>query len=148
MKRSGGDSRALFERRSCAALVITCSDFRFKRAEQAFVEAAGLGDDYDLIARPGAVRSLVLPRDEAARTSMQDEIRLLWRVHAFTRVLIVQHLSCRAYDDLAQRGNEREIQAQHMAAAAVIVEEMLSGVRVEAYIAEPGGDGVLRVTAV
>ena len=93
--------RALFERQTCSALVITCSDFRFKHAEHAFAEAAGLRDDYDLIARPGAIRSLVLPRSEAARTSMEEEIALLWRLHGFTRVLMVNHLSCRAYDDIA-----------------------------------------------
>ena len=80
----------LFERATCSALVITCSDFRFKSCERAFAEAAGLDDDYDLIARPGAIRSLVLPRNAAARESMEEEILLLWRLHRFTRVLMVQ----------------------------------------------------------
>jgi hypothetical protein len=138
--------RGLFERQTCAALVITCSDFRFKQAEQAFAEAAGLRDDYDLIARPGAIRSLALPRNDAARTSMQDEMRMLWRLHKFTRVLMVNHLSCRAYDDVASSVNEREIHASHLATAATIVAGMMDGVRAEAYVVELGDDGALRVS--
>jgi hypothetical protein len=139
------NDRDLFERRTCSALVITCSDFRFKHAEQAFAEAAGLRDDYDLIARPGGIRSLVLPRSEAARASMEEEIALLWRLHSFARVLMVQHVSCRAYDDIASGANEREIHARHLAAAALIVERLLAGVRAEAYVVEPGDSGALRV---
>jgi hypothetical protein len=138
--------RPLLERQTCSALVITCSDFRFKHAEQAFAEAAGLRDDYDLIARPGAIRSLVLPRDEAARISMQEEMHLLWLLHRFTRVLMVQHVSCRAYDDIANYANEREIHAEHLVAAAPIVERLMPGVWAEGYIVEPGHDGVLQVT--
>lgn len=142
------NDRDLFERQTCTALVITCSDFRFKHAEQAFVESAGLRDDYDLIARPGAIRSLVLPRDDGARTSMQQEMRLLWQLHGFARVLMVHHVSCRAYDDIATGANEREIHAQHLTAAAPIVEHLLDGVRAEAYMVELGDDWELRVVAV
>jgi hypothetical protein len=138
--------RELFGRSTCSALVITCSDFRCKRAEQAFAEAAGLLDDYDLIARPGGIRSLVAPRNEAARLSMQEEIRLLWQLHRFARVLMVNHLSCRAYDDIATAANEREIHASHLVAAAPIVTGMLDGARVEPYIAGMGEDGALQVS--
>jgi hypothetical protein len=139
--------RVLFERSTCSALVITCSDFRFKHAEHAFADAAGLGDDYDLIARPGAIRSLVLPRNEAWRTSMEEEIALLWRLHRFTRVLMVNHVSCRAYDDIATVENEREVHAQHLAAAEKIVEGLVEGVRAEAYVVGLGDDGRLQVGA-
>ena len=124
----------LFERDTCSALVITCSDFRFKSCEQAFARKAGLQNDYDLIARPGAIRSLVLPRNAVARESMEEEIRVLWRLHRFTRVLMLQHLSCRAYDDIASAENEREVHAAHLAAAAPIVEKLLEGVTAEPYI--------------
>ena len=91
----------LVARTTCSALVITCSDFRFKSAERRFLATAGLSDDYDLIAEPGSIRSLVLPRNASARDIMLEEIRLLWGVHKFGRVLAINHLSCRAYDDLA-----------------------------------------------
>ena len=75
------DDQLLYTRTTCSALVITCSDFRFKRVEGAFAELAGLTDDYDLIARPGAIRSLVAPWNAAAGESMEEEILLLWKLH-------------------------------------------------------------------
>jgi hypothetical protein len=134
---------ALFRRSTCSALVITCSDFRFKGSERAFAEAAGLRDDYDLIARPGGIRSLVLPRNAAARDSMEEEIRLLWRVHGFTRVLMLNHLSCRAYDDIASPENEREVHAAHLASAAPLIDRWLKGATAEAYLVELDGHVVV-----
>jgi hypothetical protein len=136
----------LIERSACLALVITCSDFRFKRAEVAFTEAAGLRDDYDLIARPGAIRGLVAPRDEASRQTLRDEIALLHRVHGFTRVLMLNHVSCRAYDDIATPANERAVHGEHLTAARKVIESWLAGVRAEPYLVAPGTDGELGVT--
>ena len=134
---------ALLERATCSALVITCSDFRFKSAEHALVDAAGLRDDYDLIARPGAIRSLVLPRNAAAGASMEEEIRLLWKLHTFTRVLMVNHLSCRAYDDIATEQNERDVHTAHPVPAGAIIEQQLDGVMAEAYLVELADGGLV-----
>ena len=133
---------ALFERATCSALVITCSDFRFKSAEHALVDAAGLRDDYDLIARPGAIRSLVLPRNAAAGASMEEEIRLLWTLHRFTRVLMLNHVSCRAYDDIATEQSERDVHTSHLVVAAALIEQRLDGVTAEAYLVEPAATGL------
>ena len=108
---------ALAARTNCAALLITCSDFRFKSAERAFAESLGLRDDYDLIARPGAIRSLVAPRNEAARETMQQEIAMLWKLHSFPRVIMANHMSCGAYADLAAHEEERGLHLRHLAAA-------------------------------
>jgi hypothetical protein len=123
----------LYARGACTGLVITCSDFRFKSIERQFLEGAGLVDDYDLIARPGAIRSLVAPRPAASRDTMEDEIRLLWKLHAFTRVLIVNHLSFRAYDDLTA-GGEREIHLAHLHTARTAIEQLCDGAAVEPYL--------------
>jgi carbonic anhydrase-like protein len=134
----------LLARGTCSALVITCSDFRFKTAERAFLEAAGLADDYDLIARPGAARALVAPRDAASRETMLDEIRLLRELHCLTRVLLVNHVSCRAYDDLATGEAQRAVHESHLRAAAGEVERSLEGVTAEPYLIALV-DGELRV---
>ena len=131
-----------FSRSTCHALVITCSDFRFKSGERSFIRSAGLHDDYDLIARPGGIRSLVLPRTIAARDTMLEEIRLLWGLHKFTRVLAINHLSCRAYDDLATAENEREVHTDHLRRARAAIEGPFAGVRAETYLAVPGAAGV------
>jgi hypothetical protein len=134
----------LYARGTCSALVITCSDFRFKSVERAFVEAAGLNDDYDLIARPGSIRSLVAPRSAASRDSMQEEILMLWKLHGFTRVLTVNHLSCRAYDDLVREEAGRGVHLAHLQAAGAEIERLFPGVTAEAYLIGVV-DGVLRV---
>jgi hypothetical protein len=142
----GPGGAELYVRRSCSALLIICSDFRFQTAERAFAETAGLADDYDLIARPGAVRSLVAPRDDAARDTMIDEIRLLHRLHGFTRVLLVNHMSCRAYDDLVGPADERERHVAHLAAARGVVEGLVDA-KAETYLAA-SVDGLLSVTPI
>jgi len=123
----------LISRSTCSALVITCSDFRFKSAEHAFIEQSGLTDDYDLIARPGAARSLVAPRSAAAAETLRDEIALLWSVHHFPRILLVNHMSCRAYDDIASPENEREVHADHLRRAVQLIEDAYDGVSAEPY---------------
>jgi hypothetical protein len=134
----------LYARSACSALVITCSDFRFKRVERAFAESAGLADDYDLIARPGGIRSLVAPRDEASGTSMAEEIALLRRLHGFTRVLMLNHLSCRAYDDLTSGGDERGVHVAHLGTAARALGLRFAGISAEQYLVALT-DGELRV---
>lgn len=124
----------LFIRSTCAALVITCSDFRFKSAERSFASSLGLADDYDLIARPGAIRSIVEPRTPDGRQSLLEEIGLLWRLHSFQRVLMLNHMSCRAYDDLTAGRDERSVHADHLQEAARVIEKSLAGVKAEPYL--------------
>lgn len=137
----------LLARGACSALVITCSDFRFKTAERSFLEAAGLADDYDLIARPGAARSLVAPRDAASSETMLAEIDLLRRLHGFTRVLLLNHMSCRAYDDLATGEAQRAVHKAHLRAAATEIERRFEGATAEPYLIAIGGSA-LRVEPV
>ena len=137
----------LFARGRCAALVITCSDFRFKSAERAFLEMSGLTDDYDLIARPGAARALAAPHDPASRDTMLDEIRLLWQLHRFTRALLINHMGCRAYDDLATGDAQRFVHEAHLRAAAAEVERRFAGLAAEPYLIDLI-DGALRIVPI
>lgn len=132
--------RNLLARSSCSALLITCSDFRFKSTERALAESLGLVDDYDLIARPGSARSLVAPRTPALRDTMGDEIRLLWGVHSFPRVILLNHVSCRAYDDLATPDTETAVHTDHLLRAVPLVEAMCTGLQAEPWLIEFDGD--------
>jgi hypothetical protein len=132
----------LFARTTCAALLITCSDFRFKSVERELAESCGLRDDYDLIARPGGVRSLVAPRSPAAGETMVEEIALLHRLHRFGRVLLVNHQSCRAYDDIASPANERAVHVDHLRGAASLLQERLT-VQPEPYLLVLRGGALL-----
>ena len=134
----------LIERNRCSTLIVTCSDFRFKSAERRFAEAGGLVDDYDLIALPGAARSLVQPRSAAMREALWEEMAILWNAHQYTRVLLVNHVSCRAYDDLATPDNEHAIHTDHLQRAIGVVEGMFSGVSAEPHLVTyEGGDFVV-----
>jgi hypothetical protein len=124
----------LIERNRCSTLLITCSDFRFKSAERRFAEAGGLADDYDLIALPGAARSLVQPRSAAMREALGEEMAILWDAHQYTKVLLVNHVSCRAYDDLATPDNEEAIHTDHLQRAVSVVDGMFNGVTAETYL--------------
>jgi len=137
----------LIDRSRCSALVITCSDFRFKTAERAFAEQLGLVDDYDLIARPGASRALVAPKMPAARETLLAEIDLLWSAHHFERILLVHHVSCRAYDDLASPANEHAIHGEHLGRAQEALAGRHTDVRVETYLLEVR-DGAITAVAV
>lgn len=137
----------LATRKTCAALVVTCSDFRFKSAERSFLEQAGLTDDYDLIARPGAARSLVAPATEAAGDTLWAEMQLLRSLHKFDRVLLVNHITCGAYAGITTPSNERDVHADHLRRAAEAVEQQLDGAHAEPYLVETA-DGRIAVTPI
>lgn len=120
--------------KTCSALIITCSDFRFKFAERALAESAGIVDDYDLIARPGAIRPLVAPRSDAARETLEEEIALLRGLHGFRRIIMVNHEDCGAYADIASPKTEVAVQTAHLRAAKALLEGRFEGLRAEGYL--------------
>jgi len=129
----------------CRALVISCSDFRFISAQRQARLVLGLENAYDLVARPGGVRQVVLPTSEAARQTMEEEIALLHRLHGFERILLMNHMNCGMYQDLGAE-DERRVHAEHLAAARQILAERFPGLAVETYLSIVEDDTV-RVVA-
>jgi hypothetical protein len=130
----------------CRALVISCSDFRFVSAQRQARLDLGLENGYDLIARPGGVRQIVYPTSEAARETMDEEIALLYDLHGFKRVLLMNHMTCGMYRDLASRRKEEEVHREHLAAAKAILQERFPELSVETYLSVIVGDTVEVVT--
>ena len=126
----------------CRALVISCSDFRFVSAQRQARLDLGLENAYDLIARPGGVRQIVLPTSEAARKTMEEEIALLYELHHFRRILLMNHMTCGMYRDLSSRGLEEEVHREHLAEARRILQARFPGLSVETYLSVIVGDGV------
>lgn len=126
----------------CRALVISCSDFRFVSAQRQARLDLGLNNAYDLIARPGGVRQIVLPTSEAARQTMEEEIQLLHDLHHFGRILLMNHMTCGLYQDLASRRKEEAVHREHLAAARSILGERFLGLEIETYLSVIEGDGV------
>ena len=128
------------------ALVISCSDFRFVSAQRQARLDLGLNNAYDLIARPGGVRQIVLPTSEAARQTMDEEIALLYDLHGFRRVLLMNHMNCGVYQDLAAEQDEEAVHREHLAAAREILRERFPKLDVETYLSLISGDTVEVVT--
>ena len=126
----------------CRALVISCSDFRFISAQRQARLVLGLENAYDLVARPGGVRQIVLPTSEAARQTMDEEIALLHKLHEFDRILLMNHMNCGMYQDLASPEDERRVHAEHLAAARGVLEARLPGLAIESYLSVVENDTV------
>jgi hypothetical protein len=117
----------------CDALVISCSDFRFISAQRQARLVLGLENAYDLVARPGGVRQIVLPTSEAARATMEEEIALLYDLHRFERILLMNHMNCGMYQDLAA-ADEMRVHKEHLAAAREILARRFPGLAIETYL--------------
>ena len=126
----------------CQALVISCSDFRFISAQREERVALGLNNAYDLIARPGGVRQLVLPTSEAAQATMHEEIALLHRLHNFNTILLMNHVTCGAYASLATPETEEALHREHLLAAKEILRARFPGMRIEPFLSVIVGDSV------
>ena len=126
----------------CLALVISCSDFRFIAAQREARVALGLNNAYDLVARPGGVRSLVEPSSEAASVTMHEEIRLLHRLHGFERILLMNHMNCGAYQQLVAPDEEEAYHRKHLLAAKQVLQRQFPGLKVEPYLSLIADDTV------
>lgn len=131
---------------NCRALVISCSDFRFVSAQRQARLDLGLENAYDLVARPGGVRQIVLPTSEAARVTMEEEIALLYDLHDFQRILLMNHMNCGMYQDLASSQIEESVHREHLGAAREILAARYPGLAIETYLSTIVGDGVEVVT--
>lgn len=71
---------------------------------------------------------------------------MLWTLHRFTRVLMLNHMSCRAYDDLASGERQRDVHLEHLQTAAEAIERRYKGLKAEAYLITIAG-GAPRVVS-
>ena len=75
-----------------------------------------------------------------------EEIALLYDLHGFKRVLLMNHMTCGMYRDLASRRKEEEVHREHLAAAKAILQERFPELSVETYLSVIVGDTVEVVT--
>jgi hypothetical protein len=133
------------------ALVIGCSDRRYRRPMEHFLyKDLGLGN-YDLIAVPGGVYMLsfaeVLPKQ--LKLGMQM-VKYLMKAHLTPRIVLVAHRDCGRYREgfgswLRRPGFSLEEKQKHdMQAVASGLSETFPGLPVDAFYASPGdGDTVV-----
>jgi len=77
----------------CENLVLMCMDFRFHRRLGDVLGFAGYRE-FDVLAMPGSSKALC---ESASRGLILDSIATAIAVHGVKRVLIVDHVDCRAY---------------------------------------------------
>jgi hypothetical protein len=133
------------------ALVICCSDRRYRRPMEHFLyKDLGLGN-YDIIALPGGVYMLsfaeVLPKQ--LKLGMQM-VKFVVKSHMPPRIVLVGHKDCGRYREgfgswLKRPGFSLEEKQKHdMHAVAANLSETFSGVPVDAFYASPGdGESVV-----
>jgi hypothetical protein len=64
-------------------------------------------------------------------------------VHGFPRIIAINHLSCRAYDDIATLENERTLHTGHLLSARDDLSSRFAGTTAEVYLAEIAATGVV-----
>ncbi len=77
----------------CENLVLMCMDFRFHEKLAQVIGHSGYRQ-FDLLALPGGSKSVV---DESSRGVMLAAIEIGVSAHKVKRVIIVDHVDCRAY---------------------------------------------------
>ena len=91
-------------RSDCDTLAITCIDYRYAIANQAFInETLGLKDNYDHISIPGGIYNLVNPE---TRELLFSKFALSVKLHLVNRVVIIAHIDCGAYGGSVSFGSE------------------------------------------
>lgn len=122
------------------ALVICCSDGRYRRPTEHFLyKELGLGN-YDILAVPGGVFILsfasVLPKQ--LKVGMQM-VKFIVKRHATPRIVLVGHEGCGRYREgfstwLRRRGFDlKDKQRRDLTETARTLREALGGVRVDAF---------------
>jgi len=92
------------------ALVISCIDFRFLRAEYSFLNNKNLTDKYDLTALAGASLALTGFPHKSDAQAFWDQLDISYKLHHIHKVIIIDHQDCGGYaqDALIEGGLEQE----------------------------------------
>ena len=77
----------------CDNLVLMCMDFRFHKQISDLISCAGYRD-FDIIALPGASKAVL---SDVSRDVVLGAVKLVIGAHGVKRVIIVDHVDCRAY---------------------------------------------------
>ncbi len=100
-------------------LVVHCSDPRFQTAYREVINS--LGQYYDLLVFPGASKAIV------DNGSVLESIRLLYSLHHFKTVHILDHVECGAFGKV---DDEIKAHRRNLQAATEILEKTIPGVKV------------------
>ena len=132
------DSTEPFVLERIGAAAVSCSDGRWGRQIDEFLERGLRLPRYDRVAVPGGAGCLAghlaTWKEEAA---LEHQLRLLVEVHGLTRVVLIAHQDCAFYTErLRVAGPELETaQRRDLDVAAHRVTRLHQGIAVETYFA-------------
>lgn len=100
------------EKHHCSTVVVGCVDFRFREANDAFVED-GLGEtDFDTLNFPGGGKNFV--EDTPERESFVKAIeKVCVDLHGVRRIVLLNHWDCGAYGGSKHFHGAAEEEAKH-----------------------------------
>ena len=93
----------------CENLVVMCMDFRFHAKIVDVIGHSGYRP-FDLVALPGGSKSIT---DEVSREVVFAAIEIGVSVHGVKRVIIVDHIDCRAYGGSEAFASPEEEERRH-----------------------------------
>lgn len=112
------------------ALIIRCIDYRFVTQSRKFKDDQGLKDKYDLIAFPGASKSI---------HQLFDAIEVSNRLHKPKKIMVMDHEDCGAFGDK----NSLKDHTESLEKAEKLLNIQFPGIPVELYYIK--FDGVERI---
>jgi carbonic anhydrase-like protein len=136
------ESREPFVADRIRAAAVTCSDGRWGRQIDEFIERGLALPRYDRVAVPGGAGCLAGHlaswKEEAA---IERQLALLVEVHGLARVVLIAHQDCAFYSvSLRIAGAELERQQRHdLDVAAHRVRQLHAGMKVESWFARRDG---------
>ncbi|MDP8979321.1 MAG: hypothetical protein M3O35_01880 [Acidobacteriota bacterium] len=128
------------EQYHCDAAIVWCFDNRFELGFRKFLKHIGVVNS-DPIKLAGGAKGLASPDRRGDREFVVEQIRTSMRLHGTTRVILMLHSDCGAYNGLAAGfGGDAHAEAEHHKAelrrAAANLLEDIPGLEIQAYFVD------------
>jgi|GEM_PF-896033 len=128
----------------CDLAVLKCIDFRFREVDQLFITEQFGVTDFDLVAWPGAAKSVV--HDEVMRKKVVTTIKnVCCELHGIKKLVILNHWDCGGYGgSKAFVSTEAEVAAycSDLTQAKQALEAHLSGVEIVTAYSQMSDSGL------
>jgi hypothetical protein len=127
------------------AIVLTCIDFRFRKAVQKFLEEDLNLTDFDLKGDAGGAKELLT--DGPVKDWIMRNFQIAFDLHEVNRVILINHTDCGAYGGSKLHGSveeEKKFHEEQLKQAVAVVRAVYPNKEFEAYLAILGEPIVLQ----
>lgn len=138
----------ILEKHHCDIAVLKCIDFRFREADQQFIQEQFGVTDFDLIAWPGAAKSVA--HDETMRANIIATVKnVCCNLHSVKKLIVLNHWDCGGYGGsqaFASADAEAAAYEQDLRQAKSILENQVPGVEIVVAYSRFSGAGLQYTT--